>query len=118
MQVIGWFEIVAGAGILAFWVIALSARAVPEVEAGDRAIWFHVAAECLLGLALIAGGLAVLGGEDAWRRALAAAAAGGLVYSTINSPGHYARSGSWGVVAAFGVLTLVGLGAISVLIRG
>lgn len=118
MRIAGWFEIVAGAAILGFWLISLSRHAVPEVESGDRAIWFHVVAECLLGLTLLAGGLALLGGDDSWRRALAAAAAGGLVYSTINSPGYYARSGTWGVVAAFGVLTLLGLGVIIVLVRG
>lgn len=60
-------------------------RQIPEIEAGDVAIWFHIAAEYLIGAALLVGGL-LLVGDDGPTRVFAGAAAGGLAYSTINKP--------------------------------
>ena len=39
-----------------------------------------------------------------------------MVYSTINSPGYYAREDQWGLVAGFGVITVLGIVAILLLI--
>lgn len=61
-------------------------RQIPEIEAGDVAIWFHIAAEYLIGAALLVGGLLLLVGDDGPTRVFAGAAAGGLAYSTINKP--------------------------------
>jgi hypothetical protein len=117
MTFVAVVELIAGVGIIGFWTFALLARKVPEVSAGDRAIWFHMAAEYLLGVALVAGGLALLlVGDEAWTRVVAGVAIGGMVYSTINSPGYYAREGTWGVVAAFATLTLLGLVCAAILI--
>lgn len=119
MEVVAWFELIAGVGILGFWLFAVASRRVPEIDQGDRAIWFHMTAEVVIGLALVAGGvvLLVVGGEP-WSRTLAAAAAGGMAYSTINSPGYYAREGTWGVVVSFGVLTVLATVVIAVLVVG
>jgi hypothetical protein len=109
MTFVAIVELVAGIGIIGFWTMALLGHKVPEVSAGDRAIWFHVAAEYLMAAALVAGGLLLLLiGDEPWIRVLAGVAIGGMVYSTVNSPGYYAREGTWAVVGAFGVLTVVG----------
>jgi hypothetical protein len=47
----------------------------------------------------------------------AALAAGSLLYTTINSAGHYADLGEWAVVAMFTVLAAVTVTAAAVLIR-
>ncbi len=119
MVVVAWFELIVGVGILGFWLIAVASRRVPEIGQGDRAIWFHMTAEVVIGLVLVAGGVALLAvGSEPWARTLAAAAAGGMAYSTINSPGYYAREGTWGVVVAFGVLTVLAIVVIAVLAVG
>jgi hypothetical protein len=83
------------------------------MAAGDRAIWFHLAAEYLMGLGLATAGLLLLAVDDrSWIRALAAAALGGMIYSTINCPGYYAQRKHGGVVVAFIGLTVVGVAAL------
>lgn len=111
------FELVVGLGILGLWTTLLLKRQVPEIPDGDRAIYFHIAAEYVLGVVLVLGGLLLLlVGDETWVRVLAAAAAGGVIYSTINSPGYYARDGNWLVVAAFAGLTVLGVAVVIVLI--
>jgi len=108
--------LIAGVGIVGFWAMALVTHQVPEVAEGDRAIWFHIAAEYLLGAALVAGGLLlVLVGDQPWTRVITGAALGGMVYSTINSAGYYARQATW-IVAAFASLTILGLACLVALV--
>ena len=116
MLFVAVLELVAGVGIIGLWTVLVIKREVPEIEAGDRAIWFHLAAEYLIGAALVVGGLLLLVGDAAPTRIFAGAAAGGMVYSTINSPGYYAREDQWGLVAGFGVITVLGIVAILLLI--
>jgi hypothetical protein len=109
-------EIAIGAAVVLLWSMLIATHQVPEIEAHDRAIWFHLVAEFALGLFLVASGAAVLvAGATVTNRALAAAAAGGLVYSTVNSPGYYAQQGRWMMVGAFGVLAALGVAMIGVL---
>ncbi|HEY7468562.1 MAG TPA: hypothetical protein VIC07_03385 [Acidimicrobiia bacterium] len=119
MTFVAVVELIAGAGILAFWAFALTAHKVPEASSGDRAIWFHVTAECVLAMTLVIGGLSLLVAEaEDWARVVAGVAIGGMVYSTINSPGYYAREGTWPVVAGFAGLTLIGLVCAVILATG
>ncbi len=119
MLFVATFELIAGLGIVGLWTMLLVTRRVPEIRDRDRAIWFHLAAEYLLGLLLIASGslLLVVGGEP-WVRVLAGVAIGAMLYSTINSPGYYARDGEWGAVAGFGVITVLGVVAAGLLVVG
>jgi hypothetical protein len=117
MRLAGVFELLVGLGIIGLWTTLLLNGKVPEIRAGDRAIYFHIVAEYVLGLVLVLGGLLLLLiGDKTLVRVLAAAAAGGLIYSTINSPGYYAREGNWLVVAAFGGLTVFGVAVVAVLL--
>lgn len=119
MLFVATFELIAGLGIVGLWTMLLVTRRVPEIQDQDRAIWFHLVAEYLLGLLLIASGslLLVVGGEP-WVRVLAGVAIGAMLYSTINSPGYYARDGEWGAVAGFGIITILGILAAAVLVVG
>ncbi len=105
MAAAAWFEMVVGVAILGLWTFLIATHRVPELREGDRAIWFHIGAETLLGAGLLASGLLLLADDASWSRSLAAAALGGLVYSTINSSGYYARDGKWMAVASFALLT-------------
>ena len=117
MIFVGVFELVTGLGICGFWTFALVTHQVAEIAAGDRAIRFHIAAEYLMGLSLATAGLLLLAVDDrSWIRTLAAVALGGMIYSTINSPGYYAQRKQGGVVVAFIGLTVVGVAALVTLI--
>jgi hypothetical protein len=92
---IAWFQLVMGAGILGIWPVLLLAGEVPEVAAGQRDIWFHIAAEAVAGALLLAGGWRLLRRDDAGARLLSAFALGGLLYTGVNSAGYYAELGEW-----------------------
>jgi hypothetical protein len=116
MRFVAVVELVIGVGVIGLWTTLLLAGKVPEIPAGDRAIYFHIAAEYVLGVALaVSGLLLLLVGDDPWIRVPAAAAVGGMIYSTINSPGYYARQGKWGPVVGFAGLTLLGVALVLIL---
>ena len=118
MTFVGAFELIVGLGICGFWTFALLTHQVAEIAAGDRAIRFHILAEYLMGLALTTSGLLLLAVDDrGWIKALAAAALGGMMYSTVNSAGYYAQRKRGGVVVAFISLAVVGAAALLTLVR-
>ncbi|MGB5756485.1 MAG: hypothetical protein WBM50_06195 [Acidimicrobiales bacterium] len=119
MPFVAVVEVVVGVGILGMWTLLLAARRVPEIAEGDRAIWFHLAAESLLGVALVAGGsLLLVVGDEPWARVAAGVAAGAMVYSTVNSAGYYARYRNRRAIAGFAGLTVVGIALAVMLIVG
>lgn len=105
-----------GLGIVTLWLALLAKRAVPEISAGDRAIWFHLAAELSLAVALIAGGTSLLLQDQSWARLLSAGASGGLLYSAINSAGYYAQKRQRPMVVGFGVVATIALSSLAALI--
>lgn len=117
MAFVAWFALVVGVGIIALWTILLATRQVPEVADGDPAIWFHLAAELVLGTTLVVSGALILAiGDEPLPRILVAAALGGTVYSAVNSAGYYARTRTWGVVGAFAVVAAIAASALAVTI--
>ena len=110
---IGWFQVVVGAGILLLWPALIVAGEVPELEAGQRDIWFHIAAEVVTGLLLLVGGGLLLRRGDAGARMLSTFALGALLYTGINSAGYYAELGEW---LPAGLLVAVSLAAASAFI--
>ena len=114
MTWIAWFLLVVGVGVLGLWAMLVTRHEVPEIEAGDRAIWFHIAAEVLMGVFLIAGGIALLSKPaHPVTPLIASVGLGALVYSAVNSAGYYANQGKNGAVTAFGLLAL---GAVAVFV--
>ena len=110
---IGWFQVVVGAGILLLWPALIVAGEVPELEAGQRDIWFHIAAEVVTGVLLLVGGVLLLRRGDAGARMLSTFALGALLYTGINSAGYYAELGEW---LPAGLLVAVSLAAASAFI--
>jgi hypothetical protein len=111
---VAWFQLVIGVSILAFWAVFISTGRVPEIEAGERGIWFHVAAEVVTGLLLTAAGLR---STRRPARFLSALALGTLLYTSINSPGYYADTDEWPMVVMFGVLFAITAVAIVLVFR-
>jgi len=115
-----WYPIVVsglmGVALIGLWLMLLVRQAVPELTAGLPSIRFHIAAELLTAVALLAGGIWVAVADGPTARVLDAASLGAIVYSTVNSPGYYADRGNRTVVAMFGVLAILAVTAILVLV--
>ncbi len=104
-----------GLAIAGLWTMLLATHQVPELRDHDVAIRYHLAAEYLLAAGLLAAGLATIAGAS-FATPLAAAAFGGLLYSSINSAGYYAKLGQRAFVTMFGVvevLAVAGLVAVA-----
>ena len=97
------FSLVVGVAMPAFWVAAVAAGKVPEIEEGSREIWFHVVAEVATGLTLIGGAIATLAAPATRGPAVATLLGLGLLgYSITVSPGYYVDRRDWPMVVMFG----------------
>lgn len=103
---VAWFQLFVGVGMIGLWIALVLTRQVPQIPAGNRDIWFHLAAELLTAVLLVAGGITLqVSGSDA-ARTISGFALGALLYTTLNSPGDYADRSEWPAVVMFAVLTL------------
>ena len=114
---IGWFQVVVGAGLLLVWPALILAGEVPELQAGQRDIWFHIAAEVITGLLLVGAGALLLRRPDTGARMLSTFALGALLYTGINSAGYYAELGEWLPAALLVGVAVLAAGAFAVLLR-
>jgi hypothetical protein len=103
MKFSSWYGIIVGALIIFQWIFFISTGAVPELQTTPWAIGFHIAAEILLALALLVGGIGTLRSK-LWGEKILLVALGMAIYSEINSPGYFAQLGQWTLVAMFAVL--------------
>jgi hypothetical protein len=98
------FQIVVGIAMLGLWAVLVATGQVPEIDAGEVGIWFHLTAELLTAILLIWAGWRARRGRA---MGLSALALGALVYTSIASAGYYADLGEWMVVTMFILLTVV-----------
>jgi hypothetical protein len=108
----GIYGVAVGLLMLAQWTFFLATGSVPELQSAPLAIAFHIAAEGLCALALLLTGLALLR-KQAWGERFYPVAAGMVLYSEVNSPGYFAQSGQWALVAMFAVLALLALASLA-----
>lgn len=95
------FCIGAGASIPLFWAASGARRRVARLGEGRDDFGFHVAAEVATGLALLASGIAMaVRGDEGWVRPASAIGLGMLLYSLVESPGHYLARGERTLAAA------------------
>jgi hypothetical protein len=106
MKFPAWYGISVGSLIILQWLFFLTTNSVPELETTPWAIGSHIAAEILLAVTLLIGGIATLRSKP-WGKSILQVALGMAVYSEINSPGYFAQLGQWSLVGIFAVL-LVG----------
>jgi hypothetical protein len=100
-----------GLAMLGLWTVLVARGQVPELDEGKPSIRFHIAAEVLTGVSLIAGAVGLWSGAS-WGPVVAAAALGAALYSCIASPGYYADRGERGPLLMFGALSLVVVAAL------
>ena len=103
MKFSAWYGISVGALIILQWIFFLTTDSVPQLKTAPWEIGHHIAAELLLALALLAGGIAALRSSP-WGKGILLVALGMAVYSEINSPGYYAQLGQWAFVVMFALL--------------
>jgi hypothetical protein len=108
VRLLGWFQLLSGAAMIGLWTLLLATGQVPELEAGQRDILFHLLAELLAATALLVAGSAVLRRHERGTT-LSAFALGALLYTSVNSSGYYAETGDWAAVGMFGVLAVCAL---------
>jgi hypothetical protein len=102
------YAVAVGGLMLAQWTFFLVRGQVPELQTEPLRIWFHLVAEFVTAIALIAGGLGLLLAAG-WGRPLYLVAMGMLLYTVIVSPGYYAQRGEWPFVAMFAAVLLLAL---------
>lgn len=97
-----WFGVLMGLGMLGQWGFFFAAGSVPEVRTAPVALAFHLGAEALTALALIAAGVGLARGTG-WARPLYWLALGAFAYTAVVSPGYFAQRGEWVFAAMFAV---------------
>ncbi|MBN1640270.1 MAG: hypothetical protein JXA09_03465 [Anaerolineae bacterium] len=102
------YAIVVGVGMIGQWSASLYSRRVPELVTEPFRIGFHLAAEGLTAIALIAGGWAALAGAP-WARQAYLVAMGMLLYTSVVSPGYFAQCREWPMVGMFAAILLLAL---------
>jgi hypothetical protein len=103
---IALFSFGSGFGIIGFWAAVLGGilggRGLDEIAGGRKDIRFHMVAELVTGALLIAGAVAIaVDAESRVAVILSTLALGLLVYSLIQSPGHYVVKRDRRMVATF-----------------
>jgi hypothetical protein len=94
------FALGVGASILVWWAVSLATGQVPESAAEPVRLAFHVAAEVLTALTLLAAGAGLLM-RRRWARTVYLVGLGMLLYTAVGSPGYFAQMGQWPLVGMF-----------------
>lgn len=116
MKFPAWYGINVGTLIILQWMFFLATGSVPQLETARWEIGFHISAEILLALALLAGGIATLRSMRLGEKVLLVAL-GMAIYSEINSPGYFAQLGQWALVDMFALLLFGATWAVTMLLR-
>ncbi|HOO55882.1 MAG TPA: hypothetical protein PLN69_03600 [bacterium] len=110
------YSILVGISMFATWIMFFAMGDVPGLDSEPVRTWFHIVAENMVGIALLAGG-AGMWKEKRWGFMLYLVGMGMLLYAIVNSPGFYIErgdtymiyvfSGSFIVAVIMAVLTFV-----------
>jgi hypothetical protein len=103
-----FFAIVVGLIMIVQWSFFYFSNQIPELENEPVRIGFHIVAEVVTALSLVAGGVALLAELD-WGVRVYHVSLGMLFYTAIVSPGYFAQKGDWKWLGIFSVLIAGGL---------
>jgi hypothetical protein len=116
MKFSAWYGISGGTLIFLQWIFFLATGSVPELQTAPWEIGHHMAAELLLAVMLLLGGITTLKLKPyGWKVLLIAL--GMAIYSEINSPGYFAQLGQWALVAMFALLLLAAAWSVKLILR-
>lgn len=116
MRFAGIYGITVGILILVQWVYFLLTAHVPELGTAPFGIVFHLAAEFMTSIVMIAGGISVLRRKP-WATRLYYLGSGMLIYAVVNSTGYFVQLGQWAFVIMFAVLFFLTVFSIGKVIR-
>ncbi len=111
------YALLLAALVILVWAGNIARGAVPELVTEPRAIRFHIAAELGMAALLAAGGLLALAGNEAGTATLLLAF-GAVLYSIVNSAGHYAQLRQVAPLVVFGVLFVLTAAVAVALVAG
>jgi len=100
------YAMLVGATMIGMWGAVLLSGNVPDLETNPLEIRYHLAAEFLTALALVASGIGLWRGRR-WAARGLTVALGMLLYTVINSAGYYADLGEATMVGFFTGLTVL-----------
>ena len=116
MRFAGIYGIAVGILIFAQWIYFILTAQVPELDAAPFEMVFHLAAEFITSMIMVAGGAAVLRREP-WAARLYYLASGMLLYAVINSAGYFIQFGQWPFVAMLALLFLLTVVSVGKVVR-
>ena len=99
------YGVVVGILIVAQWAFFLATGSAPELQTAPWSIAFHLAAELVLAITLVIGGIGVWQ-HKRWGSACLLVGLGMAIYSEIASSGYFAQQGTWALIVMFGVLLM------------
>lgn len=108
MKFAAFYGIAVGLLMVGQWAFFLLTGQTPEIKTEPIRLAFHLAAEGITALGLVASGLAVLR-RAPWAASAYRVFAGMVLYSVIVSPGYFAQRGQWALVGLFAVLLVLAL---------
>ena len=100
------FSYSVGIGMILMWLFFIFSGNVPEFQTKPWEIALHLSAEFLTAICLIAGAIVYKRKNESGKK-LMLIAHGMLFYTLIVSPGYYAQSGDFTLVAMFAVLLVL-----------
>lgn len=102
------YAIIIGTGMIGQWSVSYATKRIPELQSEPIRIWFHIAAEMVTAIMLVAAGIALLA-TASWAPKLYFISIGMLFYTAIVSPGYFAQQGNKIWVLIFALIISVGL---------
>ena len=111
-----WYAIAVGLGMVLQWLFFLVSGQVPEVQTEPLRIAFHLVGEAATAVTLIVGGIALCMHRPRGRD-ITLIGNGMLIYTVTVSPGYFAQSGDWPMVALFAALLVLALVSVLQLVR-
>lgn len=102
------YAMAVGVLMLVMWPVLFITGDIVELQTAPLEIYFHLAAELLTAVLLIAGGVGKFRGK-AWGLKLYLLSMGMLIYTVMNSAGYYAQTGDIAFVTMFAVLFILTL---------
>jgi hypothetical protein len=105
MSLAAAYAILVGIFVVLQWVYFLATKQVSELETEPAKIIFHLVAEFITAAALLIGGWGLLK-DRAWGLQVHLISMGMLLYTLIDSPGHYVHIREWSMVGVFVVFLI------------
>ena len=102
------YAIFVGLFLIGQWAFYLAKKQVSEFKSEPVRTLFHLVAEFLTAAALVTGGCGLLT-DSTWGLQVFLVSMGMLLYTVINSPGHYVQIREWFMVGVFTLLLISNL---------